>query len=75
MTTLHENSHKNEAGGCCCPTCGNTCGFHSEHTGEVLISRPIPIALDKPATVIASLEELTNKSDAWRRRLQKQNIT
>ena len=31
VVTIHEDGHKNSAGGCCCPTCGNTCGFHPEY--------------------------------------------
>ena len=26
----HEGGHLNQAGGCCCSTCGNTCGFHPD---------------------------------------------
>ena len=28
---LHKGGHRNEANGCCCPICGNTCGWHQEY--------------------------------------------
>lgn len=27
-----ENGHLNQADGCCCPTHGNTCGYHPEYS-------------------------------------------
>ncbi len=33
--TISTDGHQNQAGGCCCPTCGNTCGFHPEYSQTV----------------------------------------
>ncbi len=71
-----ETGHSNQAGGCCCPIHGNTCGFCPEHdraeppTGfstqaEYLVSLP-PLPESKG---IGSIEELAASSDVWAKRL------
>ena len=39
-TMVHKDGHSNKAGGCCCPECGNTCGFHPEwNRGSRLVNK------------------------------------
>lgn len=43
---IHKDGHSNQAGGCCCPDCGNTCGFHPEWQKSVSIE--IVVLLPEP---------------------------
>lgn len=65
-----KNGHPNEAGGCCCPVHGNTCGYHPEwsnsiFSGKLSNQRKID-KIDK-----MDIKELAALSPEWKERLQK----
>lgn len=71
LDMICKDGHSNQAGGCCCPVHGNTCGFHPEYTGrgnQTLLKGTLVPEL-KPVT---SLEELAERSPTWAKRLSKQ---
>lgn len=67
-----KNGHKNQAGGCCCPLCGNTCGFHPEYPGR---DESLPLVkgglLRSEALTTTTLTQLAATSPAWGKRLKK----
>lgn len=71
MSKVCEGGHKNQAGGCCCPQCGNTCGFHPEWQRGSGI--PLPLRTKQIWDNVdgsGEIEQLAQISPEWEQRLK-----
>jgi len=65
---IHKDGHSNQAGGCCCPSCGNTCGFHPEWQARATLTLNLPpyepevSELEDASRELKRLQEKHNKT-------------